>query len=158
MIRQDILELLAKRPRPERQCPFEREQIAAAALLVECAQVDTEISSQERQAISTAVRRQFGLDDQTCEALIALAERRTAEVWHDWLFLEAIKRGFTQQEQRGILERLWEVAHADGRVHPFEVSLIARTARELGFSHAVLEEARARAQEHMGGGRKAPHH
>ena len=158
MIRQDILELLAKRPRPGRQSPFEREQIAAAALLVECAQVDTEISPQERQAIYAAVRRQFGLDHQTCEALIALAERRTAEVWHDWLFLEAIKRGFTQQEQRGILERLWEVAHADGRVHPFEAHLIARTARELGFSDAVLEEARAKAQERMGGGPEASNH
>jgi uncharacterized tellurite resistance protein B-like protein len=158
MTRQNILELLGKRPRPARQCRFEQEQIAAAALLVECAQVDTDFAPQERQEIYATVRRWFGLDDQSCEALMALAERRRAEVWHDWLFLEAIKRGFTRQEQRGILERLWEVAHADGWVHPFEVCLVARAARELGFSRTVLEEARARVRERMGGGRRAAHH
>ena len=156
MIRRDIFELLAKRPRPERQCSFEREQVAAAALLVECAQADTDFAPQEHQVIWAAVRRQFGLDDQTCEELLAAGARRTEEVWHDWIFLEAIKQGFTQQEQREILERLWEVAYADGHAHPFEAHLISRAARELGFSHAVLEEARAKAQKRMEGGPEAP--
>ena len=123
---------------------------------MECAQVDTEIAPQEREAIYAAVQRQLGLDDQTCEALIAVAAQRTGEVWHDWIFLDAIKRGFTRQEQREILERLCEVAHADGSVHPFEASLISRAARELGFSEAVLEEARAKAQERVGAGPEAP--
>jgi uncharacterized tellurite resistance protein B-like protein len=160
MIRQDILDFLAARPRPgpRPECPFEREQIAAAALMVECAQVDTEFAQEEREAICRAVRGDFGLDAATCEALVEVAERRTEEVWHDWLFLQAVKQGFTEEEQRGILTRLWEVAHADGEVHPFEVSLISRIARELGFTEAVLEETRAEARKRMGGAPETRHH
>ena len=155
MTHQSILDVFLKKPSTMRKHSFERKQIAVAALLVECAQVDTEITPQERQAIYAAVRRQLGLDDETCEALVAVAARRTGEVWHDWIFLEAIKRGFKRREQREILERLWEVAHADSSVHPFEASLISRAAKELGFDQAVLEETRAEVQRQVGPGSAA---
>ena len=158
MILHDILELLAKPPRPERQCSFGREQVAAAALLVECAQADTDFAPQEHQVVWAAVRRHFGLDDQTCEELLAVGMPRTGEVWHDWIFVEAIRRGFTQQEQREILERLWEAADADGHVHPFEVHLLSRAARELGISHEFLEEARFKTRKRLAGGPQAPQH
>ena len=156
MTRRDTLELLAKQPCAMRKYSFERKQIAVAALLVKCAQIDAKLDPREREAIFAAVQWQFGLDDQTCETLIAVAARRAEEVWHEWLFLEAIKRGFTQQEQREILERFWEVAHADGWVHPFEDYLIYRAARELRFSEVVLEEARAKAQERATAAPEAP--
>jgi len=146
-MRRDVFELTEQRSRPARKHSFERKQIAAAALLLRCAQTDRRLDPPERQTICDAIRRQFGLDDETCQALIAAAARRSEEVWHEWIFLETIKQGFTEQEQREILERLWEVAYADGWVHPFETHLIWRAARELGFSETVLEEARAKAQE-----------
>jgi uncharacterized tellurite resistance protein B-like protein len=91
------------------------------------------------------VREHFGLDAETCGALVEVAERRTAEVWDDWLFLDAVRRGFNQEQRIGILERLWEVAHADGRMHRFEEHLISRIASELGISEADREQTRARA-------------
>jgi uncharacterized tellurite resistance protein B-like protein len=160
MIRRDILELLAKRPSPAAgpASPFDREQIAAAALMVECAEADTEFAPEERDVIYAAVREQFGFDAETSRSLIEVAEQRAAEVLHDWLFLEAVKQGFTEGEQRELLERLWEVAYADGRMHTFEVRLISHIARELGLGEAVVEEARTRARERMGGDPGERHH
>jgi uncharacterized tellurite resistance protein B-like protein len=158
MLRQDILAFLGQRPRPGPgpRYPFEREQIAAAALMVECAQVDADFAPEEREAVCEAVRGQFGFDAETSKSLIEVAERRTEEVWHDWLFLEAVKRGFSEEEQLGILDRLWRVAWADGRLHPFEEHLISRIARELGFPELTLEETRTRARERLEAGERGP--
>ena len=147
MLRRDILDYLAGRLEPEAEPPpgFWREQVAAAALLVQCARVDADFAEGERAAICAAVREHFGLDAETCGALVEVAERRTEEVWDDWLFLDAVKRGFSQEQRIGILERLWEVAHADGRLHPFEEHLIERIASELGISEADREKALAQA-------------
>ena len=147
MLRRDILKYLAGRleREVEPRHGFRREQVAAAALLVQCARVDAEFTEGERAAICAAVREHVGLDAETSGALVEVAERRTEEVWDDWLFLDAVKRGFSQEERIGILERLWEVAHTDGRVHPFEEHLISRMASELGIPEADREKTRAQA-------------
>ena len=112
---------------------------------MQCARVDAEFAEGERAAICAAVREHFGLDAETCGALVDVAERCTEEVWHDWLFLDAVKRGFGPQERIAILERLWEVARADGRMHPFEAHLISRAASELGIPEADRDRVRAQA-------------
>jgi uncharacterized tellurite resistance protein B-like protein len=147
MERLDILERLAARLEPEEEAPqsFRREQVAAAALLVECARVDSKITEGERAVICAVVREHFGLDAETCDALVEVAERRTKEVWDDWLFLDAVKRGFSEEERIGILSGLWEVAYSDGRMHPFEEHLIGRIARELEIPDAEIEKTRAHA-------------
>jgi len=125
---------------------FGREKIAAAALLVECGRIDTRLSDGERESICAAVREHFGLDSETCHALVEVAERRTEEVWDDWLFLEAVKQGFSEEERIEILAALWEVAYSDGRMHPFEEHLIGRIASELGIPSAEIEKTRAQAR------------
>jgi uncharacterized tellurite resistance protein B-like protein len=151
MLRRDILEYLEAPLEPGAESPqgFRREQVAAAALLVQCARVDTDFSQDERATICTAVREDFGLDAETCSALVEVAERRTGEVWNDWLFLDAVKRGFSQEEQTGILERLWQVARADGRLHPFEERLISHVGGELGIPEADRDRVRARAAKRV---------
>lgn len=122
-----------------------REQVAAAALLVECARIDSRIGEGERGVICAAVREHFGLDAETCAALVEVAERKTEEVWDDWVFVEAVKRGFSEPQRVGIVAGLWEVAYSDGRMHPFEEHLIGRIAKELGISQAEIEKTRAHA-------------
>jgi uncharacterized tellurite resistance protein B-like protein len=147
MERLDILERLAARLKPEEEAPqsFRREQVAAAALLVECARVDSGFTAGDRAVVCAVVREHFGLDAETCEALVEVAERRTREVWDDWLFLDAVKRGFSEQEQIELLAGLWEVAYSDGRMHPFEEHLIGRIASELGIPGTEIEKTRAHA-------------
>jgi uncharacterized tellurite resistance protein B-like protein len=151
MLRRDILEYLAARlePQAEPRHGFRREQVAAAALLVQCARVDAEFTQDEREVICAAVREHFSLDAETCGALVEVAERRTEEVWDDWLFLDAVNRGFSPEERIGILERLWQVARADGRLHPFEERLISHVGGELGIPEAERERMRAGAAKRV---------
>jgi uncharacterized tellurite resistance protein B-like protein len=153
MLRDDILDFLSRHtsPAPVPPSPFSREQVAAAALMVECAKIDADFGDEERRRIGELVREHFALDSETAEALIEVAERRTAEVWHDWVFLQAIKRAFSEAQQLEVLDRLWDVAYADGNVHRFENGLIQRVASELGIEPAVQEKRRTRARERWGG-------
>ena len=118
---------LAKRLPPSPAWRFTLAELAAAALMVECAEADTEFAPEERDVIYAAVREQFGFDAETSQSLIEVAEQRAAEVLHDWLFLEAVKQGFSEGEQRELLERLFGVAidaeRGDLRLHDVTLRL-----------------------------------
>jgi uncharacterized tellurite resistance protein B-like protein len=125
---------------PGQDRPLEPEELAAAALLVECARIDGEFTEQERDTIRRVVMEEFALDDATAERLVRVAEVREDEVWHDWLFTERIKTSFDESERLAVVGSLWGVTLADGTIHPFEEHLITRIATEL----AVSEEAAKR--------------
>jgi uncharacterized tellurite resistance protein B-like protein len=153
-----IRDFLSKRaaPPPVANQPFELDQLAAAALMVECARIDGSFVESERAAICRAVRREFSLDRQTADCLVAVAMMREDEVWADWLFTETVGRHFDRDEQLAVIRRLWEVALADGTVHPFEERLIARVARELGISEEAVAQSREQVRERMGGEEAEP--
>ena len=152
MLTKAIRELLAKRPGPAPgpERPFEIQKLAAAALMVECARIDGAFGEKERDAICHAVREAFALDRETAEILVGVAEKHEDEMWDNWLFTETIKRHFDRDEQLEIVRRLWEIALADEELHPFEERLIARVARELGFSEEAVAQSRERANARIG--------
>ncbi len=129
---------------------FQQEAVAAAALMVECARIDGEFSDEERHSICEIVRERCGLDPETAEDLVAVAEKRNDEVWHNFLFTDQIRRNASPEQQRRVIERLWEVAFADGTIHHFEAHLIARIARELGISEAIIQQRREAVGERLG--------
>ena len=151
MLTKAIRELLAKRPgpAPAPDRPFEIQQLAAAALMVECARVDGAFGEEERDAICHAVREAFALDHETAEILVGVAEKHEDEMWDSWLFTETIKRHFDRDEQLEIVRRLWEVALSDQELHPFEERLIARVARELDLSEEAVARSREQAAARM---------
>jgi uncharacterized tellurite resistance protein B-like protein len=122
-----------------------RERVAAAALLVECARVDARVEEAERRAVAEGMRTLFDVDEEVAETLVAVAEQRVEEVWHDWLFTDAIRRGFDPAGRLALLERLWRVALADGVVDAKESLLIERVGRELGISPEDVQRCRERA-------------
>ena len=139
MVSEVIQAYLAKRRPPRPASPFALEELAAAALMVECARIDGAFTEEERHAICRAVMEKLVLDEETAECLVGVAERREDEVWNDWLFTETIKTSFDEYDRLTVIERLWEVALADGTVHPFEERLIARIASELGISKEAVD-------------------
>lgn len=130
---------LSQRLPPNPRWPFKLADLAAAALMVECARIDGAFTDEERDAICRAVEEELALDEETAECLVAVAEKREDEVWHDWLFTETIKESFDEYGRLAVIQRLWEVALADGDVHPFEEHLIARIAQELDISREAVD-------------------
>lgn len=130
---------LSQRLPPNPRWSFELADLAAAALMVECARIDGAFTEEERDAICRAVMQELALDEETARCLVAVAEKREDVVWHDWLFTETIKKSFDEYARLAVIQRLWKVTLADGNVHPFEEHLIARIARELDISQEAVD-------------------
>jgi uncharacterized tellurite resistance protein B-like protein len=129
---------------------FEERQLAAAALMVEAAIMDSAFDAAERARIGELIRERFALGADEAADLIAEAERAVAASvqWHG--FTSAIKDGYDHAERVELIEMLWEVAYADGRLHDYEASLLRRIAGLLYVSDRDSGEARKRVLARLG--------
>lgn len=145
----DRLAALLKVPPPAKpgggSADFGRRDIAVVALLVELAQGDRSTPAVELAAVERIVRERFGLDADRASRLIAAARAELDCALEDWMFADAVRKGFDEPQRGEIVERLWEVVYADGKLARLEESLMRRVASELDIGEAESESARARA-------------
>jgi uncharacterized tellurite resistance protein B-like protein len=135
--------------------PFERRQLAVAALLLELAQSDRNVAPEELETIERVVRERFGLGPATAARLIETARTLFDASLEDWIFAAAVREGFSAEERVSIVGMLWEVVYADGRLARLEAPLVERLSAELGISEAEREAARAQAFARVGSRRGA---
>jgi uncharacterized tellurite resistance protein B-like protein len=109
-------------------------RLAAAALLVHAAAIDGDISDAERDQLQAVIKRQFGLDEATTDELVAEATEAEHEAIDLYHFTSLINRSLDEDGRRRVVEMMWEIAYADGRVDEFESNLIWRVADLLGIS------------------------
>jgi len=109
-------------------------RLAAAALLVHAAAIDGDVSDAERDKLRVLIKQQFELDEATTDELVAeaaAAENEAVDLYH---FTSLINRSLDEDGRRRVVEMMWEIAYADGRVDDFESNLIWRAADLLGIS------------------------
>ena len=111
--------------------PFE---LATAALLVELARSDFSESDAEVAAIRHLLQKRFSLTDDAVEKLLADAGRRADKAVSLHEFTHRLNRELPEAEKLAILEMLWRVSHADGRIDKHEEQLIQRVAGLLHIS------------------------
>ncbi len=119
-------------------------QIAAAALMVEAAQLDDDFDARERAKIRDLVTERFGLGREESESLIEVAEERVASASQLHGFIRVVKGAFTREERLELMEMLWEVAYADGELHHLEANLMRRLAGLLQIPDRDSGAARKR--------------
>lgn len=124
--------------------------VAAAALMVEAASLDGQFAGQERERIERLLVERFHLAPEIAVQLLdeAQSHARDSAGWHG--FTTAVKEGFDHQGRIGLIEMLWEIVYADGRLHDYEASLLRRVAGLLYVSGAESAEARERALARLG--------
>ncbi len=135
--------------------PFERRQLAVAALLLEIAQSDRNVAPEELDTIARIVRERFGIDASTAERLIETARTQLDASLEDWIFASAVREGFSAEERVAIVSLLWEVVYVDGRLAHLEETLMRRLSEELGIGETEGEIARAQAFARVGSRRGA---
>jgi len=128
----------------------EKLSLAAAALLVEAARMDDSIDAAERARIVELVRWRFGLSEDEAAALVGEAEHATEDAAHWYQFTATIRGAFDDEERIQLVEMLWDVAYADGRLHDLEASLLRRIAGLLYVSDRDSGAARQRAMRRHG--------
>jgi uncharacterized tellurite resistance protein B-like protein len=134
----------APAPAPAAQ-PFPRKELAVAALLIEAAQVDRRVSQEERIVVARLVRERLALPDGEAARLLELANGEVAAALDDWVFTQAVREGFPEDEREEILGMIWEVVYADRQLARFEDLFMQRVAQALGVNAQAAERARGRA-------------
>lgn len=125
--------------------PFPRTELAVAALLVEAVHIDGEAREDERAVVRRLVRERFRLPEAETARLLQIAEGEFSAALDDWVFTQAVREGFAAEERQAVLEMLWEVVYADGRLARFEDALMSRMGDALGLSPQDANAARERA-------------
>jgi uncharacterized tellurite resistance protein B-like protein len=124
-------------------------RIAAAALMVEAAQLDDAFDARERDKIRELVAERFELDAEEADSLIEAAEARVAESVQLHGFTRVIKSAFSRDERIELMEMLWEVVYADGELHHYEANLMRRLAGLMQVSDRDAGAARKRALKRL---------
>lgn len=122
----------------------QRIPLAAAVLLLEVAHADGEFHRQEEQLIGTLLAQHFSVEAELQEELLELAEqvRKDSSGLHQ--FTREINRAFGQAEKEQIIEAVWQLVYADGRLDHYEEALMRQLGALIGLSHRQLIEAKLR--------------
>ena len=137
----------AKAVRP--QDPLE---VAAAALLVHAASVDASFDEIERRRILDILLLRFSLNPDEAETLLAAAEDKAAGAVQILGFTRAVKDRYSYERRVALVEMLWEVVLADGRVDAHEAQLMRRIGGLIYVSDRDGALARRRAAARLAEG------
>jgi uncharacterized tellurite resistance protein B-like protein len=119
-------------------------RLAAAALLVHVCTVDGDISPAERSRLHDVLKHRFDLDEAGTARLIdaaIAADNEAVDLYH---FTHLINRALDEEGRRRMVEMMWEIVFADGRVDEFEDNIVWRAADLLGVSSRDRIELRRR--------------
>lgn len=108
--------------------------LATAALLLELARSDFSESPEEIEAIRHLLERRFGLKGEPLDKLIQEAQRRADQAVSLHEFTHRLNRELAEEDKLAIVEMLWRVSHADGRIDKHEEHLVQRIAGLLHVS------------------------
>lgn len=110
--------------------------LAAAVLLFEVEHADFEHEHVERAALEQALVRLFSPDAETLQRLVAKvgeeAEQRVS--LHD--VIATVNEHLDREGRVALLRHFWEVAYADGELHPNEEHAIRRLADLMHLPHS----------------------
>lgn len=128
-------------------------RLAATALLIHIVSLDGAPTAVERRKLHSLIETSFKLDAGTADQLIASATRAESDAVDLYRFTSVIMREVDEAGRRRIVEMMWEMVFADGKVTEFEDNVLWRAADLLGISgrdrielkHAVQERQAARA-------------
>ncbi|MFI4926585.1 MAG: TerB family tellurite resistance protein [Burkholderiales bacterium] len=133
--------------------PAEQEhqlQLATAVLLVEVMRSDAAVQPAERAAILAALHRQFPLEPDALQRLLQLAEQTSRTASDFFAFTSTLNERFSHEQKIGVVEFMWQVAYADGRIDEGENHVISRVAGLLHVTHGEYIGAKLRAKQAAG--------
>ena len=118
--------------------PAPARRLAVATLLVEIARADFEVDASERTAIRRMLASAYGLDPGSARLLVEEAERAIEEAVSLYEFTSRLNEELSPPEKVEIIEMLWRVAFADGRLDKYEEHLVRRIADLIHVPHSVF--------------------
>jgi uncharacterized tellurite resistance protein B-like protein len=118
--------------------------VAGLALLIEIARADDSSQAAERAEIVAAAERVFRLDADTVAPLLAQAEDAVEHAVSLTEFTQVVNARLDRADKLALLEDLWRVAYADGRLDRYEEYYLRKIADLLHLGHSDLIRAKLR--------------
>ena len=117
---------------------------AAATLLVACSKSDLDEDPLEKRVIVNILQNTLGLSHQTIARILEFANSASEESYLAEI-IALIKNNFAMKDKRFLMEKLWQVAYADGRIDRFEQTFINDVASqiEVGRDDVIAAQALA---------------
>ena len=131
-------------------------QLATAVMLVEVMRADASLETVERELVRKALSEKFALAADEASRLAELAEATAKGATDLYTFTSRINDSFDMAQKLRMIELMWQVAYADGRLSEHERHVMWRIADLLHVPQGAYVHARLRAQQQAGaGGRPA---
>lgn len=117
-------------------------ELACAALLLELTTADQHRDDKEQQVLLDILHTTFGLKDQELQQLHLLAEQEARSATSLFQFTSLINETYGYEPKVQLLQQLWQVAYADGRLDRYEEHLIRKITDLLYLSHGDFIRAK----------------
>jgi len=124
-------------------------RLTTAALLIEMMRMDHEVTPEERQVVTEAMRAEFSLSENETATLIALAEEEAGQATDYHQFTSLINKSFTIEQKTKVVEYLWRVAYADNKLDKYEEHMVRKIAELLYVPHSAFIAAKHRAKKEL---------
>jgi uncharacterized tellurite resistance protein B-like protein len=135
-LRHFIADLTSADGREQRVFADDDYRLAAAGLFVHLISIDGKPSDAEANKLHALLELRFDLDPGMADRLIAAATQVEGEAVDLYHYTSRLMRALDEQGRARIVEMMWELVYADGRVSEFEESVVWRAADLLGVSSA----------------------
>lgn len=121
-----LLSLLGGPGTPAREAPSE--ELAVALLLLELARSDFDFPEVERLKIRDLLAQRYQLEQAQAEALMQQAQATEQKAVSLYDYVQALNARLDAAAKRELMQMLWQVAYADGRLDKYEESLLRKLA------------------------------
>ncbi|HZR36251.1 MAG TPA: TerB family tellurite resistance protein [Nevskia sp.] len=123
------------------------EQLSVALLLLELARSDFDFAEVEQARIRELLGRRYGLGPEQLQDLMERAQGAEREAVSLYDYVRTINERFDPAGKYQLMEMLWQVAWADGRLDPHEEHLLRKLAGLLYVSDADYIRAKLAVME-----------
>jgi uncharacterized tellurite resistance protein B-like protein len=120
-------------------------ELSVASLLHESTRVDLSELPEEHATARRALMALFGLAESECAALLEEGGRRARQLTSYYGPVAAIKREFDLSQRIALVEHLWRIAYADGKLDPYEDHYVRKISHLLYVPNTETMLARGRA-------------
>jgi len=125
----------------------ERVLVATCALLLEIANSDDEFSEIERDNIIRILKKDFHLSDEYAYKLMKLSDKERKESIDLWQFTHLINEHYSIEEKINIIEMVWKVIYADGKLDKYEDHLAHKLSNLLRLTHKQMIDAKLKVRD-----------
>ena len=127
--------------RPETTAPENREhaiRMATAVLMVDVARADNDFKESEFEILLRLIEDHFGLTADEANELANAADEEAEALVEVHSFTRKLHDSLSEDEKVHVVDLLWKVAYADGRLSKYEDSLILQISDLLYVNRATV--------------------